>query len=78
MAISKIKVSGNFCDYEGCKTGQKKKILWDVFPCGFPISGDKKGGKNKWFSFFYVRGEGKSKVNYKKKEKFFLSFRELF
>ena len=32
---------------------QKKKIfLKDVFPCGFPISGDKKRGKSKWFCFF--------------------------
>ena len=28
-----------------------KKILSDVFPCGFPISGDKKAGKSKWFCF---------------------------
>ena len=31
---------------------KKKKILWDVFSCGFPISGDKKGGKSNWFCFF--------------------------
>ena len=29
------------------KSQNKKKFLWDVFPCGFPISGDKKGGKSK-------------------------------
>ena len=40
----------------------KKKCLWDVFPSGFPISGDKKGGKSKWF-FFSVRGEGKCEIN---------------
>ena len=34
------------------KKSQKKKILLDVFPCDFPISGDKKGGKSKWFCFF--------------------------
>ena len=32
---------------------KKKKIfLKDVLPCGFPISGDKKGEKKKWFCFF--------------------------
>ena len=40
------KVSGNFSDYEerqgGKKSKKKKKFfLKDVFPCGFPISGDK-------------------------------------
>ena len=30
-----------------CKKKKKKNFLWDVFPCGFPISGDKKGGKSK-------------------------------
>ena len=41
------------------KTPKKKKIfLKDVFPCGFPISGDKKGGKSKWF-FFFRKGRGK-------------------
>ena len=30
---------------------QKKKKK-DVFACGFPISGDKKGEKSKWFCFF--------------------------
>ena len=34
------------------KKKKKKKILWDVINCGFPISGDKKGGKSKWFCFF--------------------------
>ena len=34
----------------GCKKS-KKKILMDFFPCGFPISSNKKGGKGKWFSF---------------------------
>ena len=35
------------------KNQKKKKIfLKDVFPCGFPISGDEKGGKSKWFFFF--------------------------
>ena len=33
---------------------QKKKnfFLKDVFPCGFPISGDKKEEKSKLFYFF--------------------------
>ena len=35
------------------KKKKKKKIFFkDVFPCGFPISGDKKGEKSKWFCFF--------------------------
>ena len=39
------------------KKKKKKKCLWDVFPCGFPISGDKKGGKSKCFCYFFVRGD---------------------
>ena len=31
---------------------KKKKFLWDVFPCGFSITDDKKGGKSKWFCLF--------------------------
>ena len=31
---------------------KKKNFAWDVFPYGFPISGDKKGGKSKWFCVF--------------------------
>ena len=53
------------------KKKKKKKILWDVFPCGFPISGDQKGGKRKWFCFFSGRGEGKGEINYKKETKNF-------
>ena len=39
------------------KKSQKKKkkknfFKKKVFPCGFPISGDKKGEKSKWFYFF--------------------------
>ena len=34
------------------KKRRKKNFLWNVFLCGFPISGDKKGGKSKWFCFF--------------------------
>ena len=36
------------------KSQKKKKnfFLKDVFPCGLPISGDKKGEKSKWFCFF--------------------------
>ena len=76
------KVSGNFSDYEERQGGKKskkkkKKFLKDVFPCGFPISGDKKGEKSKWF-FFSVRGEENCEIDYKKKENFFFSFRELF
>ena len=34
------------------KKKKKKNFLKDVFPCGFPISGDKKGEKSKWLCFF--------------------------
>ena len=37
------------------KNQKKKKknfFLKDVFSSGFPISGDKKGEKSKWFCFF--------------------------
>ena len=34
------------------KKKKKKNFLWDVFPCGFPISGDKKGEKVSGFVFF--------------------------
>ena len=54
---------------------KKKFFLKDVFPCGFPISGDKKGEKGKWFCNFSVRGEGKCEIDYKKKRKFFFSLR---
>ena len=37
---------------------QKNIFLNDVFPCGFPISGDKKGEKSKCF-FFFRKGRGK-------------------
>ena len=58
------KVSGNFSDYderEGGKKSKKKKkknFLKDFFPCGFPISGDKKGEKVSGFVFFR-KGRGK-------------------
>ena len=56
------------------KSQTKKKIFSkNVFPCGFPISGDKKGGKKKVVLFF-----GKCEIDYKKRENFFYSFRELF
>ena len=31
---------------------KKQFCLKYVFPCGFPIFGDKKGEKSKWFCFF--------------------------
>ena len=52
---------------------EKKNFSWDVFSCGFPISGDKKGERRKWFCFFSVRGDRKCEINYKKKGKFFFS-----
>ena len=53
------------------KKKERKIFLWDIFLCGFPISGDKNGGKSKVFCFFSVRGEGKCEINYKKKENVF-------
>ena len=41
------------------KSQKKKKFfLKDVFPCGFPVSGDKKGKKVSGFVFFR-KGRGK-------------------
>ena len=37
---------------------KKKNFLKDVFPCVFPISGDKKGEKVSGFVFFR-KGSGK-------------------
>ena len=45
---------------------KKKNFLKDVFPCGFPISGDKKGEKVSGIVFFR-----KGRVKKKKKKKFF-------
>ena len=53
------------------KKKNKKKILWDVFSSGFPISGDKKGEKVSGFVFFR-KGEGKCEIIMKKKKIFFL------
>ena len=73
MVIFPITSSGRV---EKSQKKKKKFFLKDVFPCGFPISGDKKGEKSKWL-FFSVRGEGKCEIDYKKR-KFFFSFKELF
>ena len=67
MVIFPITSSGRV---EKSQKKKKKFFLKDVFPCGFPISGDKKREKSKWF-FFSVRGEGKCEIDYKKKENFF-------
>ena len=40
------------------KKKKKKNFLKDVFPCGFPISGDKKWKKVSGFVFFR-KGRGK-------------------
>ena len=40
------------------KKKKKKNFLWDVFPCGFSISDDKKGEKVSGFVFFR-KGRGK-------------------
>ena len=65
--FAKKKVSGNFPDCEerwgGKKSKKKKKekknFLWDVFPCGFPSFGDKKGEKNVIGFVFFNKGRGK-------------------
>ena len=54
------------------KKKEKNFFFKDVFSCGFPISGYKKGGKSKWFLFFSVGGERKCEIYYKKKKIFFL------
>ena len=43
----------------------------DVFPCGFSICGNKKGGKIKIVFVFAIRGEGKCKIKIKKKKSIF-------
>ena len=70
MVIFPITSSGRV---EKSQKKKKKKnfFLKDVFPCGFPISGDKKGEKVSGF-VFSVRGEGTCEIDYKKKENFFL------
>ena len=45
------------------KKKEKKNFLCYLFPCGFSISGDKKGEKRKWFWFFSVRREVKCEIN---------------
>ena len=60
------------------KRRRKNNFVRDVFPCGFPISGEKKGGKSMWFCFFSIRGEVKCEINYKKKRKLFFSPLESF
>ena len=40
------------CKKKSKKKKKKKIFKKDVFACGFPISGDKKGEKSKWFSLF--------------------------
>ena len=42
------------------KSQKIKKKLMDVFPCTRPISGNKKGGKSKWFSL--LRSEMRENV----------------
>ena len=58
MGISKKKGRWYFSQLRGAvgwkkvKKKKKKRFLWDFVPFGFPISGDKKGEKSKWFCFF--------------------------
>ena len=54
------------------KKKKKKSFLWDFVPFGFPISGDKKGEKSKWFCFFPYGKSKKGEIDYKKKQNFFL------
>ena len=48
MVIFPITSSGRV---EKSQKVKKQFFLKDVFPCGFPISGDKKGEKSKLFYF---------------------------
>ena len=51
MVIFQITRSGRV---EKSQKKKKEKIFFlkDIFPSRFPISGDKKGEKSKWFCFF--------------------------
>ena len=64
VGISEEKVSGSFFRLRVAvgkkKVKKKKKILMHVFPCSFPFSGIKKGGKSKWLSF--LRSEERENV----------------
>ena len=55
MVIFPIPSSGRV---EKSQNKKKKIFLKDVFPCGFPISGEKKGEKVSGFVFFR-KGRGK-------------------
>ena len=55
MVIFPITSSGRV---EKSQKKKKKFFFKDVFPCGFPISGDKKGEKVSGFVFF-CKGRGK-------------------
>ena len=57
LKFRKKKVSGNFSftrsgRIQKSQIKKKKNFLWEVFPCGFSISSEIKGGKSKWFCFF--------------------------
>ena len=63
------------------KSQKKKKIIFfkRTFSLAvflFPVI--KRGKKVSGFVFFFVRGEGKCEIDYKKKGNFLFSFRELF
>ena len=49
MVIFPITSSGRV---EKSQKKKKKFFFKERFPCGFPISGDKKGEKSNWFCFF--------------------------
>ena len=73
VGISEKKVSGNFCRLRGAggyKKVRKKKFFMEFFPCGFSISGIKKGGEVNSFRFA-IRVEGKCEINLKKKKSVF-------
>ena len=60
------------------KSQKKKNVIKRTFSLAvflFPVM--KRGKKVSGF-IFSVRGEGKFKIDYKKKENFFFSFREVF
>ena len=60
------------------KKKKKKNFLWDVLPCGFSISDDKKGEKSKRFCLFpYGEREDVKKI-IKKSKKIFPPFGRFF
>ena len=62
-------ISVDYEEREDTKKSEKKKFFMEFFPCGFSISGIKKGGEVNSFRFA-IRVEGKCEINLKKKKCF--------